>query len=107
MQTVTEGSSALRSHSRPVATPLAEEIADHLGLSGRTIQRRLREEAGTTFQAVRDDLRERLAKSLLQETNLSVEAIAERVGFSAATNFRAAFKRWTGLTVREFRRTAG
>ena len=83
-----------------------EEVAEHLGLSPRTVQRRLREDAQTTFQAVRDELRERLSKSLLQETNLSVEAIAKRLGFSAATNFRAAFKRWTGMTVAEFRSTS-
>ena len=83
-----------------------EEVAKHLGLSPRTVQRRLREDSETTFQAVRDELRERLSKSLLHETNLSVEAIAKRLGFSAATNFRAAFKRWTGMTVTEFRRTS-
>ncbi|MEL6188298.1 MAG: AraC family transcriptional regulator [Myxococcota bacterium] len=80
-----------------------EELADHLGLGPRTLQRRLREESGTTFQRVRDELRARLAKSLLQETSLSVEAVAHRLGFSAASNFRVAFKRWTGMTVQQFR----
>ena len=80
-----------------------QEVAEHLGLGRRTLQRRLREESGTTFQSVRDELRARLAKSLLRETSLSVEAVAHRLGFSAATNFRVAFKRWTGMTVRQFR----
>lgn len=79
-----------------------EEVARELGMGSRTLQRRLRD-LGTTFQTVRDEARESLAKSLLA-TNLSVEDIAPRLGFSTASNFRTAFKRWTGMTVLEFRR---
>ena len=81
-----------------------DEVAAALGVSGRTIQRRLLE-GGHSFQGVRDDLRERLARSLLRDTRLSVEDVAHRLGFSAATNFRVAFKRWTGLTVQQYRRS--
>lgn len=83
-----------------------EEVSREIGIGSRTVQRRLRD-LGTTFTTVRDDARERLAKSLLATTNLSVEDVAPRLGFSTASNFRAAFKRWTGMTALEYRRRGG
>ena len=44
-----------------------------------------------------------LAMEYLQTTKMSTEAIAIKVGFSDGSNFRRAFKRWTGKTTRQMR----
>jgi AraC-like DNA-binding protein len=75
--------------------PRAEDIAERLHLSTRTLHRRLAD-AGVGYQDILDGLRQRLAIEFLERTSLSVEQIAERSGFSDASNFRKAFKKWTG-----------
>ena len=75
--------------------PTAEAMARQLGHSVRTLHRRLADE-GTNYQEIVDQVRRSLALEFLQNTSLTVEEIAERVGFSEASNFRKAFKRWTG-----------
>jgi AraC-like DNA-binding protein len=82
--------------------PRAEQMAEQLNLSTRTLHRRL-VEAGTTYQALIDGIRERLAVEFLERTDLSVDEIAERSGFSDVSNFRKAFKKWTGQTPGYFR----
>jgi AraC-like DNA-binding protein len=72
-------------------------VARRLGVSSRTLQRRLREE-GTTFKAVIDATRERLARHYLGRTQLSATEIAYLLGFDEATSFFRAFQRWTGTT---------
>ncbi|MBB3179064.1 AraC family transcriptional regulator [Variovorax sp. Sphag1AA] len=85
--------------------PRAEEMAERLHLSPRTLHRRL-VEAGTSYQAIIDGLRERLAIEFLERTDLSVDQIAERSGFSDVSNFRKAFKKWTGQTPAYYRERA-
>lgn len=75
----------------------AEVVARSLGLSVRTMHRRLAEE-GLRFHAIADDVRQAVAVSLLKNSTLSVGEIAVRVGFSEAANFRKAFRRWTGIS---------
>ncbi|HMO45999.1 MAG TPA: AraC family transcriptional regulator [Rubrivivax sp.] len=75
--------------------PNADEMAARLGLSVRTLHRRLAEQ-GQPYQHLVDDVRRSLAIEFLQNTSLSVEEIAGRVGFSEASNFRKAFRKWTG-----------
>lgn len=82
--------------------PRAEQMAGQLNLSTRTLHRRL-VEAGTSYQAIIDGIRERLAVEFLERTDLSVDEIAERSGFSDVSNFRKAFKKWTGQTPAYFR----
>ena len=82
--------------------PRAEQMAQRLHLSPRTLHRRL-VEAGTSYQAIIDGLRERLAIEFLERTDLSVDEIAERSGFSDVSNFRKAFKKWTGQTPAYYR----
>ena len=82
--------------------PEMEEIAAELCLSARTLRRRLQEE-GTTYFALCDEVRRTFAEQLLSLPNLSVEAIAERLGYSETAGFIHAFKRWTGMTPRAFR----
>jgi AraC-like DNA-binding protein len=84
-------------------TPSLEGLAKYLGVSGRTLQRRLGEE-GTTFQHLLDTLRRGQALKLLDDGDLSVGEVAERLGFADSATFRRAFKRWTGASPRDYSR---
>lgn len=86
--------------------PTLEGTARRLGMSVRTLQRRLRDE-GTSFNSVLEDLRHELALVRLRNGDESAEEIALALGFSNASSFHRAFKRWTGRTPAEFRRNAG
>jgi len=83
----------------------APAVARAMAISERGLRRHLRRE-GTSFQAVLDDVRRRMAQDYLASTTLSIQQIAELVGFSEATNFRRAFLRWTGTSPHRFRRDA-
>ncbi len=83
--------------------PRLPEIAGQLAMSPRTLRRRLFERK-TTYQHILDEIRVELAKEYIVTTNLSVDQIASRIGFSEATTLRRAFKKWTGLNIKEFRR---
>jgi AraC-like DNA-binding protein len=54
-----------------------------------------------------DELRRDVAIRYLRETDLTVEEIAESLGFSDAANFRQAFRRWTKAAPYEFKRLQG
>lgn len=83
--------------------PSADGTAQRLGLSRRTLVRRLAE-SGTSFSVLLNDLRQQAAKRYLGESNQSVEDIAFVLGFSEAAPFVRAFKRWTGMAPIEYRR---
>jgi AraC-like DNA-binding protein len=78
-----------------------EHVAKQLGLTSRSLQRRLKDE-GTSFQTVRESIRRDLATRYLDE-NLSIAEISFLLGFSEPSAFFRAFKRWTGLTPLESR----
>jgi AraC-like DNA-binding protein len=78
-------------------------VAQALNCSSRTLGRRLREE-GTTFLQIKDAMRREIAIRLLTESNKSVEAVSEQIGFTSMAAFHRAFKIWTGCTPRAFRR---
>ncbi len=82
--------------------PNADQMAARLGLSVRTLHRRLAEQ-GQQYQRIVDDVRRSLAVEFLENTSLTVEEIAGRVGFSEASNFRKAFRKWTGQAPAHFR----
>jgi AraC-like DNA-binding protein len=86
----------------PGALPRVEEMAGRLCVSARTLHRRLAE-AGTSYQEIIDGIRSRLAVEYLERTEMSVEDIAERSGFSDVSNFRKAFRKWTGQTPAYYR----
>lgn len=77
--------------------------AAHLGLSERSLQRRLREE-GTAFEALLEAARRQEAMRLLADDRLAVAEIAFLLGFSEASAFHRAFKRWTSVTPAAFRK---
>ena len=82
--------------------PALSDVARHLGMSGRTLQRRLSEE-GHSYQTLVDESRRQLAKRLLQQTDFSLIEVAFMTGFSGQSAFTRAFKRWAGQTPRSFR----
>ena len=81
----------------------ADEAAAALGLSKRTMFRRLSQE-GTSFQVLQDQTRDAVAREYLENTRLPVSDIAERCGFGDEANFRKAFLRWRGQTPSKWRR---
>ena len=86
--------------NRLVFAPL-QELAAELGISSQTLHRRLVESA-TSYQKIKDNLRRELAIQKLVHERLTVEQVADIVGFSEPRSFTRAFKHWTGLTPREY-----
>ena len=80
-----------------------DTAARALGVSGRTLQRRLAEE-GSNFQAELARVREALARYYLSDTTLSTGEIAFLLGYVEQNSFYRAFSDWTGTTPEAFRR---
>jgi AraC-like DNA-binding protein len=80
----------------------APEIARRLGVSPRTLARRLAAE-GLTFTTVLAGLRADLARRYLQDEDLSISKIAWLLGYREVSAFTHAYKRWTGKTPRKVR----
>jgi AraC-like DNA-binding protein len=73
-----------------------DAIAKRLGMTGRSLQRRLKDE-GAVFQTLRDEIRKGLADRYLGQ-GMSFAEISFLLGFSEPSAFFRAFKRWTGVT---------
>ncbi len=84
--------------------PTLNEVAAHLYLSPQTLRRRLTAE-GKSYQGVKDDLRRDTAIHLLGMSHLTLDEVAEQVGFSETSTFHRAFKKWTGVTPGLYRQT--
>ena len=88
---------------REVAAQLANDrarvdaVADALGLSTRTLQRKLAE-AGTNFQAVHDAARQSLAEALLRDSPLNLTDVAFMLGYREQSSFNRACRDWFGNT---------
>jgi AraC-like DNA-binding protein len=83
--------------------PQIEEISKQLGVSARTLARRLALE-GTTFTKVLETLRSDLAKRYLQDGDLPISEIAWLLGYQEPSAFDHAFKRWTSTTPKQARK---
>lgn len=79
-----------------------EEVARELGLSLRTLQRKLGE-LGTNFQTLYDETRKALCLEFIHQGDLSFGEIAFQLGFSNQSAFQKAFKRWTGIPPSQYR----
>ena len=86
-----------------MATASLEVVAERLGMSARTLQRKLHA-SGTSHQELLDEMRRDLAVRYLREPGMAVCEVAYLLGFSESSAFHRAFKRWTGTTPSEFRR---
>ena len=83
----------------------ATEVAQRLGMSVRSLSRSL-QQAGSTFQGLLRQARQRDALALLQVPGLSVTAVATRLGYQSTSAFCSAFQGWTGQAPAALRRSA-
>ncbi|SAL80568.1 AraC family transcriptional regulator [Caballeronia arvi] len=83
-------------------TPSVDAVAQQLHYSMRTLCRRLEAE-GTTFQAIKDEVRRDIAIQRLTRSGDSISEIAYDVGFDNPTAFHRAFRHWTGSTPAAYR----
>lgn len=74
-----------------------DKVAHDIAMSRQTLYRRLKNE-GITFAEIHDDLRQRMAFQYLEGQKVTVNETAYLLGFSEASSFVRAFKRWTGLS---------
>lgn len=85
--------------------PSGEAVAKKLGMSPRTLRRRL-QERDTSYRKLLDEVRSELALGYLTSTSLGIEEIAGLLGYTETTAFRRSFKRWVGKSASAVRRTA-
>ena len=83
--------------------PKMEDIARRLGISVRSLHRRLSAD-GLSFQTLTEATRKELAEGLLQDPRYSLAEIAFLTGFAEQSSFNRAFKRWVGETPANYRR---
>ena len=81
-----------------------ETVADELGMSVSTLNRRLRKE-GSSFSGIVTDTRKSLARELLADGSQSLSEIAYHLGYSDQSAFTTAYRRWTGQSPGRFRDT--
>lgn len=83
--------------------PTQPKIAKLMGMSTRTLQRKMME-ANTTFTKLLEETRRDLAKGYLSQPDLNITDVALMLGYSESTSFTSAFRRWYGASPRAFRR---
>jgi AraC-like DNA-binding protein len=86
--------------------PGREQLADMLGISTRTLARRLKA-AGTSYAELLRRVQSERAQNYLRHTSTSIADIADRMGYSDPAAFTRAFQTWTGLTPARWRRERG
>jgi AraC-like DNA-binding protein len=84
------------------ARPKLDTVARLLGLSARTLTRRLSEQ-GTSFQSLMDETLKSQAAALLLHEDLSLTEIARALGYDDAANFGRAFRRWFEMSPGHYR----
>ncbi|GAB3903359.1 hypothetical protein GCM10028803_31670 [Larkinella knui] len=83
-----------------------EDVADELGLSVRSLQRRLQAE-DVTFREIIDYARRDIALRLIRTNQHNINEIASVMGYDEPSSFRRAFKKWTGHNPKAYQLTAG
>ncbi len=82
-----------------------EAVAPMLGLSSRTLHRRLGE-CGRSFRELLDEVRRSRSERFLRHPSLPLAEIAFMLGYTEQSSFQHAFRRWTGMTPGEYRQRA-
>lgn len=107
-----QSASLLIDVSRAIATELGRgrigvvQVAEAMNLSVRTLQRRLRD-LDLEFGTVVEDVRRALAIEYVGNSSFRLTDVALMLGYTEASSFSRAFRRWTNLTPREYRKTSG
>ena len=89
----------------PSGSVTDETVARKLYMSSRKLQRQL-QRAGTTFNALLNEIRQDLAQKYLREEEVSITEIAFLLGFSESSAFSRAFKRWMGVSPAKYRKAS-
>jgi AraC-like DNA-binding protein len=89
----------------PAGNCSVERCSEKLGLSARTLQARLAAHA-LCFTDLVEEQREQLARIYLSQTPMPIAEVAERLGYAEQTSFGRAFKRWTSLPPKAFRKAS-
>jgi AraC-like DNA-binding protein len=92
-------------HPPSAAAADMELVARDLGMSVRSLRRRLTEE-GASYKAIVDESLVTVARRMLGDSRRSIQETAHAMGFSDPTAFHRAFKRWTGMTPMQYRESA-
>ncbi|AYC31617.1 AraC family transcriptional regulator [Pseudomonas cavernae] len=94
----------IRSHLRNLldAPPTADEVASHFNMSTRTLNRRL-EDLDLHFRQILKEVKFDMASQLLRTTEMPIGLVAQRSGFTEASNFVKAFREWSGTTPSRYR----
>lgn len=82
-----------------------EDVAKKLGISKRTLQRKLSEEK-TTFQKQLNYIRELLAKHYIMNNEMTTDEIAYLLGYQDSNSFLRAFQLWTGMNISSYRKSS-
>jgi AraC-like DNA-binding protein len=88
----------------PGEFPTLEEMSKRLKMGSRTLRRRLVKEE-LTYQQILDETRKDLAIQYLQYTSLTPKEIGFLLGYNSVSNFRRAFKGWTGKKLTDYRQS--
>lgn len=83
--------------------PPVEGLAGRFNTSVSTLRRRLAEE-GQSYQTLKDGVRKELAMTAMNDPRMTLEAIAEYLGFEDVSSFHKAFRKWTGKSPGHYRR---
>lgn len=89
--------------NNPGKFPTLEEMSRRLNMGSRTLRRRLVQEK-LTYQQILDEMRKDLAIQYLQYTSLTPKEIGYLLGYNSVSNFRRAFKGWTGKKLTDYRK---
>ena len=81
-----------------------EHLAETLNMPIRTLQHRLREQ-NVSYRTLLDKVRLQLARQYLSDPALSIVQVAELLGYSEQSPFQNAFKRWSGVTPGDYRKS--
>ena len=84
--------------------PDMADAARDLGVSVRTLRRRLEEDA-VSFRALTQEMGRERACAMLRDPEMTLQVIADALAFADVASFHRAFKRWTGMTTTEYRHT--
>ncbi|MFM7026710.1 MAG: helix-turn-helix transcriptional regulator [Limnohabitans sp.] len=90
-------------HAQQPLWPSLDQVAERLSMSRRTLLRKLESEK-IGYQQLLDEARNELACWYLRQSRMPLGHVAEMIGFSDQTNFSRSFKRWKGLSPRDYRR---
>jgi AraC-like DNA-binding protein len=85
--------------------PDQKRIAESLGMSARTLQRRLRDKK-VVFADLVDEVRYEIAQDYVSHSEFSITDVSMMLGYNELSSFSRAFKRWSGVSPHQLRESA-